>query len=106
MKRMLVIVAGASALASFILEGIAFPKPGSADPDVLAPPPAEAAATTEVPTSSQPQNSVARESQSADEEDASADRSSAEEKGRPIEAAPEQRVDPFSAEVLQPFSNE
>jgi hypothetical protein len=46
------------------------------------------------------------ESQSADEEDASADRSSAEEKGRPIEAAPEQRVDPFSAEVLQPFSNE
>jgi hypothetical protein len=97
MKRMLVIVAGASALASFVLEGIAFPKLGSADPNVFAPPSAEAGATTEDSTSSQPQNSVAPESQSADEVGVSADHSSAEERG----AATEQRVDPFSAEVIQ-----
>jgi hypothetical protein len=106
MKRMLVIIASGSALASFILEGIAFPKPGGADPDALAPSPAEAAATIEAPTSSQPRNSVAQASQSADEEDASADHSSTEEKEGPVEAPPEQRVDPFSADVIQPFSND
>jgi hypothetical protein len=106
MHRMFVIVAGAWALASFGPGGIAFPKLVRADPNVFASPPVEAAATTKAPITSRAQNSVAEEPQNADEEGASAEHRSAEEQAGPVRAAPKQRVDPFSAEVLHSSSNE
>jgi|HubBroStandDraft_6_1064221.scaffolds.fasta_scaffold3379260_1 hypothetical protein len=96
MKRMLAIVTGALALTAFLLEGIAFSKAGSADPGPGARPTAKVAATPEAATSSQPLNSIAQEPQSADEEGASADNSSAEEQEGPAGAAPEQSVGPSS----------
>jgi Tfp pilus assembly protein PilV len=89
MKRTLIIVIGALALAGFLLESIAFPKAARADQDLGSALTAEAAATTEATTGFEPLNSAAQKSQSADEVSASAKEASVGKTGGLAEVASE-----------------